>query len=337
MVTTMSPCASAKPACSALALPKLRRSRTTRTLSCAACSRVSAENVPSVEPSSTKTTSHARRAARAPSRARRRGARRCAPRRVPGRSPRSRPLAYVPDAPVAVDRRSPRARARAGPAARVGARFGRRSRGPCARGGRRGADRPAAVPELGDGRLRDQGGGSSRESCRSSSGSPPGYPPSGRWRPERRCRSRRAARCPPEQTPSCRSRMLSNMTTACKSPDPVDAGAHIRPTGGDVRAGEALLAAGTVLGAAQIGALAAAGVAEVSCAAGRGSSCSVLGPSCGRPARRLVRGRSTSRTARCWRPRSRPPARWSTGSDPSPTTKRSIGARSSGGSRPTFS
>jgi molybdopterin molybdotransferase len=48
-------------------------------------------------------------------------------------------------------------------------------------------------------------------------------------------------------------------------PDPVDAGAHIRPIGGDVRAGEALLAAGTVLGAAQIGALAAAGVAEVSC------------------------------------------------------------------------
>jgi molybdopterin molybdotransferase len=48
-------------------------------------------------------------------------------------------------------------------------------------------------------------------------------------------------------------------------PDPVDAGAHIRPIGGDVRVGEALLAAGTVLGAAQIGALAAAGVAEVSC------------------------------------------------------------------------
>ena len=48
-------------------------------------------------------------------------------------------------------------------------------------------------------------------------------------------------------------------------PNPVDAGAHIRPIGGDVRAGEALLAAGTVLGAAQIGALAAAGVAEVSC------------------------------------------------------------------------
>jgi molybdopterin molybdotransferase len=48
-------------------------------------------------------------------------------------------------------------------------------------------------------------------------------------------------------------------------PDRVEVGAHIRPIGGDVRAGEALLAAGTVLGAAQIGALAAAGVAEVSC------------------------------------------------------------------------
>ena len=48
-------------------------------------------------------------------------------------------------------------------------------------------------------------------------------------------------------------------------PEPVTAGAHIRPIGGDVRAGDALLASGTVLGAAQIGALAAAGIAEVSC------------------------------------------------------------------------
>jgi molybdopterin molybdotransferase len=48
-------------------------------------------------------------------------------------------------------------------------------------------------------------------------------------------------------------------------PDSVTPGAHIRPIGGDVRAGDALLAAGTVLGAAQIGALAAAGIAEVSC------------------------------------------------------------------------
>ena len=47
-------------------------------------------------------------------------------------------------------------------------------------------------------------------------------------------------------------------------PAPVDAGANVRPAGGDVRAGDVLLAAGTRIGAAQIGALAAAGVPEVS-------------------------------------------------------------------------
>jgi molybdopterin molybdotransferase len=46
----------------------------------------------------------------------------------------------------------------------------------------------------------------------------------------------------------------------------VAAGAHVRPIGGDVRVGDALLDAGTPLGAAQIGALAAAGVADVLCA-----------------------------------------------------------------------
>src|SRR5918992_5381426 len=39
--------------------------------------------------------------------------------------------------------------------------------------------------------------------------------------------------------------------------EPIEEGAHIRPVGGDVRAGEALLPAGTTLGAAQVGALAA--------------------------------------------------------------------------------
>ena len=46
-------------------------------------------------------------------------------------------------------------------------------------------------------------------------------------------------------------------------PAPVDPGANVRPAGGDVRAGDVLLSAGTRLGAAQVGALAAAGVAEV--------------------------------------------------------------------------
>jgi molybdopterin molybdotransferase len=45
----------------------------------------------------------------------------------------------------------------------------------------------------------------------------------------------------------------------------VDRGANVRPAGGDVRRGERVVAAGARLGAAQVGALAAAGVAEVSC------------------------------------------------------------------------
>ena len=47
-------------------------------------------------------------------------------------------------------------------------------------------------------------------------------------------------------------------------PAPVDDGANVRPAGGDVHAGDVVLAAGTRIGAAQIGALAAAGVPEVS-------------------------------------------------------------------------
>ncbi len=46
----------------------------------------------------------------------------------------------------------------------------------------------------------------------------------------------------------------------------VDAGASVRPRGGDVAAGTVVLPAGTPLGAAQLGALAAAGIAGVACA-----------------------------------------------------------------------
>jgi molybdopterin molybdotransferase len=46
-------------------------------------------------------------------------------------------------------------------------------------------------------------------------------------------------------------------------PDPVVAGANVRPRGGDVRAGEPVLAAGTRLGAQHVGALAACGLADV--------------------------------------------------------------------------
>jgi molybdopterin molybdotransferase len=46
-------------------------------------------------------------------------------------------------------------------------------------------------------------------------------------------------------------------------PDPAAPGANVRPAGGDVRAGGLVLAAGTRLGAQHVGALAAAGLAEV--------------------------------------------------------------------------
>jgi molybdopterin molybdotransferase len=47
--------------------------------------------------------------------------------------------------------------------------------------------------------------------------------------------------------------------------EPVPAGANVRGRGGDVQAGESVLEAGARLGAAQVGALAAAGVTEVRC------------------------------------------------------------------------
>jgi molybdopterin molybdotransferase len=48
--------------------------------------------------------------------------------------------------------------------------------------------------------------------------------------------------------------------------DPVPQGANVRPRGGDVQLGAVVVDGGQPLGVAQIGALAAAGVAEVSCA-----------------------------------------------------------------------
>jgi molybdopterin molybdotransferase len=48
-------------------------------------------------------------------------------------------------------------------------------------------------------------------------------------------------------------------------PGPVAVGAHVRPRGGDVRAGDAVVAAGVRLTASRLGALAAAGIAELSC------------------------------------------------------------------------
>lgn len=49
-------------------------------------------------------------------------------------------------------------------------------------------------------------------------------------------------------------------------PGAVESGAHVRPRGGDTSAGDVVVAEGTRLGATQLGAIAAAGVAEVTCA-----------------------------------------------------------------------
>ena len=49
-------------------------------------------------------------------------------------------------------------------------------------------------------------------------------------------------------------------------PDAIAAGAHVRPRGGDARAGDVVVPAGVLLGATQLGALAAAGAVGVVCA-----------------------------------------------------------------------
>jgi molybdopterin molybdotransferase len=48
-------------------------------------------------------------------------------------------------------------------------------------------------------------------------------------------------------------------------PSAASPGQHVRPRGGDIHAGDVVVEAGTRLGAAQIGALAAAGIAEANC------------------------------------------------------------------------
>jgi molybdopterin molybdotransferase len=57
-------------------------------------------------------------------------------------------------------------------------------------------------------------------------------------------------------------------------PEPVAAGTNVRPRGGDVQAGDVVVRAGVRLGSAGLGALAAAGCAEIACA--RRPHCAVL-------------------------------------------------------------
>ncbi len=102
-MTTTSPSTSRNPASSAAALPALRRSRTTLTLSSRSWSRTSAACVPSREPSSTNTTSQGSpRPASAATSSLVERRRRSAPRRGRGRRPRSRARAYPVCSVIAV-------------------------------------------------------------------------------------------------------------------------------------------------------------------------------------------------------------------------------------------
>jgi molybdopterin molybdotransferase len=72
--------------------------------------------------------------------------------------------------------------------------------------------------------------------------------------------------------------------------DPVAPGANVRPRGGDVRAGEIVAKAGVLLGPAQLGALAAGGLAEVACGAQPRAAVLVTGTELRRPGEPLAPG-----------------------------------------------
>ena len=239
--------------------------------------------------------------------------------------------------PVAVDRRSARAGARAGPAARARASSGRRVCRTGTGGGRGGADRPAAVSELGDGRFCDQGGGRAR---RIADRLPDRRRPAGRQAArgrrgdgdlDGRHGARRGRRgCADRER--CRARQQAQRTGLCRrwSAHAADRRRRARRRPAPRRRERCSVPLRSARSLRP-------GSPRSRAPVGPGWSFSAPGPSCGRRARRLARARSTSRTARCSRRRSRQPARWSTGSGRSPTTRRSTAARSSGGSRRTSS
>jgi molybdopterin molybdotransferase len=73
-------------------------------------------------------------------------------------------------------------------------------------------------------------------------------------------------------------------------PEPVESGANVRPLGGDLREGDVVVAAGVRLGSTQLGALAAAGVAEVACGAVPRAAVLATGTELRRPGEPLAPG-----------------------------------------------
>ena len=207
--------------------------------SCAACRRVSAAKVPSVEPSSTKTASQGSPTARARPRARRRAARRSAPRCAPGRRPRARRERMRTRVPrgrlLTIEDALARVLARVRPL--EPSPCPRRGRGARARRRSPGARRPAPVRELRDGRVRAPGDRHART-------------PAGRGADRGRAGRRSGARGrrgdgdrDRRRGPGRRRRVVpiehvGEHDNAIEIPYPLRRGAHVRPAGGDVRSGE---------------------------------------------------------------------------------------------------
>ena len=72
----------------------------------------------------------------------------------------------------------------------------------------------------------------------------------------------------------------------------VDEGANVRPRGGDVRQGDEVVATGTHVGATQLGALAACGLAEVACASRPRASVRATGTEFGETRNKSSSGRA---------------------------------------------
>ena len=84
--------------------------------------------------------------------------------------------------------------------------------------------------------------------------------------------------------------MLSINENAVEIGEAAEPGANVRPQGGDLHAGDEVVAAGTRLGRAQLGALAAAGVAEVACGAVPRAAVLATGTELRRPGEPLAPG-----------------------------------------------
>ena len=134
--------------------------------------------------------------------------------------------------------------------------------------------------------------------CRSSRASRPAARRRVRSRPARRWRSRRAAVVPDGADTVVPIEDVEERDDYGHVPARGRRGDNVRDRGGDLRAGDTVVVAGTRLGPAHVGALAAAGVSELALPPrARASSSSSPARSSPRRERRSARARSTTRTA----------------------------------------